>query len=105
MLHYQRGLRLRQFCVLVIMVTFMSLVTQCARASTFTTVYSFHSPEKHPTGGLLLASDGNFDEQGRFAGRSSLMGRVANQQVPFDCYTNSQCNPRIAHRDRSLHSD
>jgi uncharacterized repeat protein (TIGR03803 family) len=31
-----------------------------AQASTFTTLYSFHSPELLPIGGLVLASDGNY---------------------------------------------
>ena len=69
MFHSQGALRLRQFFVLTAIVTLICLATLCAQASTFRTVYSFHSPEKHPTGGLLLASDGNFYGTTAFGGR------------------------------------
>jgi uncharacterized repeat protein (TIGR03803 family) len=68
MFHSQSALRLRELSVLTAVVTLICLTTLCAQASTFTTVYSFHSPEKHPTGGLLLASDGNFYGTTAFGG-------------------------------------
>jgi uncharacterized repeat protein (TIGR03803 family) len=68
MLKSQGAVRLCQLSVLTPIVTLICLATLCAQASTFTTVYAFHSPEKNPAGGLLLASDGNFYGTTAFGG-------------------------------------